>query len=163
MALHLAGFYKTVVQRFVRGLWRIPHLPAPKQVQIVRQHRKTQPLRFPELLCQVIRYFFCGTWQRIFPCLQGDTEVRCKSSGGIAGIQPSELRRQVDYVPGLSAAEAVEVVGVQLHAGCAVVMERTADHAAAIDRQAVSLCRYLRRGLSLDGFIYHVSSVSARN
>ena len=153
MALHLTGFHKTAVQRLVRGLWRIPHLPVPKQVQIVRQHRKTQPLRFSELLCQMARYFFCVKWWRIFPGLQGDAEVRRKPPGGVAGIQPCELRRQVDHVPGLSAAEAMEVVGVQLHAGCAVVMERTAGHAAAIDRQAVSLCCHLRRDLPLDGFV----------
>ena len=63
------------------------------------------------------------------------------------------LRRQVDHVPGLSATEAVKVVGVQLHAGCTVVMERAAGHAAAIDRQVVSLCRHLRRDSPLDGFI----------
>nr|DAP97401.1 MAG TPA: hypothetical protein [Caudoviricetes sp.] len=153
MALHLTGFHKTVVQRLVRGIWRTPHLPTPKQMQIVRQHRKTQPLRFPELPCQVVRYFFCWAWRCIFPGLHRDAEVRRKPPGGVTGILSGELRRQVDHVPGLSATEAVKVVGVQLHAGCTVVMERAAGHAAAIDRQVVSLCRHLRRDSPLDGFI----------
>ena len=67
---------------------------------------------------------------------------------------PDVLNRMEDGIAAAcAAAEAVKVVGVQLHVWCTVVMERTAGHAAAIDRQTVSLCRHLRRDPPLDGFI----------
>lgn len=152
-ALHLTGFHKTVIQRVILRFRCVFFLPISEQVQIVRKHRKTQPLQVTELLCLVVRYFFCRTRRCVTSGLQEDAEVRRKSSGCIAGIKPGELRRQVEHVPGLPAAEAVEVVGVHLHARCAVIVERAAGHATAIDRQIVPLRRHLRRDLPLDGFI----------
>ena len=61
--------------------------------------------------------------------------------GGLFGGQIVEPRCEVDHIAGGSAAEAVEVFLVQLHAGIFVIVEGTAGHAAASHRDAVMLRR----------------------
>ena len=51
-----------------------------------------------------------------------------------------------------SAAEAVEVILVQLHAGRAVGVEGAADHVPLPNRQSVPLCRHARGDGGLHGF-----------
>ena len=46
----VTGFYEPCVNRLVRRLRRIPHLPAPQDAGVIGQNRKAQPLVFYELL-----------------------------------------------------------------------------------------------------------------
>ena len=47
----VTGFCKPGVNRLIRRLRRIPHLPVPQHTGVISQNRKAQPLVFHELLC----------------------------------------------------------------------------------------------------------------
>ena len=55
----------------------------------------------------------------------------------VIAAQVEQLCHKVDHVTSCPAAEAVEVILVQLHAGCAVIVEWTADHVATFYFQSI--------------------------
>ncbi len=59
------------------------------------------------------------------------------SSQSLPGVQVKQLGGEVDGIAVGSASETVIVGFVQLHAGVAVRMERTAHHAMAVGLHAV--------------------------
>jgi len=84
--------------------------------------------------------------QRIFCFPQ-----RCRSRG-LVRVDPKVIRQllrrlivaqieqpcyKIDHITGSPAAKAVEVVLVQLHAGCTVIVEGATGHVAAPDLQTV--------------------------
>ena len=66
-------------------------------------------------------------------------EVVYQLLGGLPGVQVKQLGGEVDGISIGSAAKAVIIGVVQLHAGVAVGMERTAHHAMAVGLHAVHL------------------------
>ena len=62
--------------------------------------------------------------------------------GGLPGGQIVEPDSKIDHIAGGSAAEAVEIFLVQLHAGIFVIVERAAGHAAPIDLDPIHLCGF---------------------
>jgi len=60
-------------------------------------------------------------------------------AGGLPGVQVEQLGGEVDGIAVGSTAKAVIIGVVQLHAGVAVGMERTAHHAMAVGLHAVHL------------------------
>ena len=60
---------------------------------------------------------------------------------------------KVDYIPLGSAAEAEEIILVQLQARMPVVVERAASHTIAVDIQPVVFCGLLYADCRLDDFI----------
>ena len=69
--------------------------------------------------------------------LLGNAKILCQFLGSFRWRQVKKPRHKVDHISVGSAAKAVEVVLIQLHAGRAVSVEGTADHIAAPDFQAV--------------------------
>ena len=61
----VTGFHEPCVNRRVRRLRRIPHLPVPQYTGVIRQNRKAQPLVFHELLC------FCSDMLCVDRCCAG--------------------------------------------------------------------------------------------
>ena len=64
-------------------------------------------------------------------------EVIYQLLGGLPGVQVEQFGGEVDGIAVGSAAKAIIIVVVQLHAGVAVGMERTAHHAMAVGLHAV--------------------------
>ena len=62
--------------------------------------------------------------------------------GGLFGGQIVEPCGEVDHIAGGSAAKAVEIFLVQLHAGIFVIVERATGHTAPIDLDPIHLCRF---------------------
>ena len=66
-------------------------------------------------------------------------EVIYQLLGGLPGAQVEQLGGEVDGIAVGSTAKAIIIGVVQLHAGVAVGMERTAHHAMAVGLHAVHL------------------------
>ena len=66
-------------------------------------------------------------------------EVVHQLLGGLPGVQVEQLGGEVDGISVGSTAKAIIIGVVQLHAGVAVGMERTAHHAMAVGLHAVHL------------------------
>ena len=64
--------------------------------------------------------------------LTQDRSVTCELLGDLPGVQVKQLGGEVDGVSVGSTAKAIIIGVVQLHAGVAVGMERTAHHAMAV-------------------------------
>ncbi len=64
-------------------------------------------------------------------------EVVCELLSGLPGVQVKQLGGEVDGIAVGSTAKAIIIGVVQLHAGVAVGMERTAHHAMAVWLHAV--------------------------
>ena len=111
MAMHLAGFHKTVIQSIFRRLGSIAHFPILQKMQIIRQHPETQHFILPELAdirtLRLDHSYDSGRF-RVNPKVRSQL-LRCFITAQIK--QPSH---KVDYIPLGSAAEAIEVVLVQL-------------------------------------------------
>ncbi len=71
--------------------------------------------------------------------------------GGLLGGQIVEPRSEVDHIAGGSAAEAVEIFLVQLHAGIFVIVERAAGHAAPLTSIPYIFCGFPDGDGLLDG------------
>ena len=59
--------------------------------------------------------------------------------GGLFGGQIVEPRCEVNHIAGGSAAKAIKIFLVQLHAGIFVIVEGTTGHAAPVDLDSVHL------------------------
>ena len=84
-------------------------------------------------------------------------------AGGLPGVQVEQLGGEVDGISVGSTAKAVIIGVVQLHAGVAVRMERTAHHAMAVGLHAVHLSHLPNGDGGLDSLIQaqgHSSFVS---
>jgi len=133
---HMTRFHKTVVQFVLRRLRRILGFPSFQQVQIIAQHPLTVHLIVTESPRQRI-----GLVQR-HRCrglVLVDAEIIGQLLCGLVAAQAEQPRHKVDHIPCSPAAEAVEVILVQLHAGMPVIMEGAADHVAPVDLAAVVL------------------------
>ena len=71
--------------------------------------------------------------------VRAKSEVMCELLGGLPGVQIEQFGGEVDGIAVGSTAKAVIIGVVQLHAGVAVRMERTAHHAMAVGLHAVHL------------------------
>ena len=90
-------------------------------------------------------------------------EVIYQLLGGLPGVQVEQLGGEVDGISIGPAAKAVIIGVVQLHAGVAVRMERTAHHAMAVGSHAVHLSHLPNGDGGLDSLIQaqgHFSFVS---
>src|SRR5699024_11341584 len=71
--------------------------------------------------------------------------------GGLLGGQIVEPGGEVDHIAGGSAAEAVEVFLIQLHAGIFVIVEGATGHAVPVDLDPIHLRRFPDGDGLLDG------------
>jgi hypothetical protein len=150
MAVHLAGFHKTVIQSIFRCLGSIAHFPIFQQMQIIRQHPEAQHFILPELTdIGTLRLdHSCGSGRfRVKPEVQSQL-LRCFITAQIE--QPCH---KVDHIPFGSAAEAEKIVLIQLQARMPVVVERAASHAVVAHFQPVVFGGLLDADCRLDGFI----------
>ena len=124
-----------VIKSIIRRFGRVLHLPMRQKMQIIAQYPLTMQRLILERLCQ-----------RIFRFPQ-----RCRSRG-LVRVNPKVIRQlfrcvivaqieqlchKVDHVTSCPAPEAIEVILIQLHTGCTVIVEGTADHVATIYSQSV--------------------------
>jgi hypothetical protein len=70
------------------------------------------------------------SWRRIAGFLIGNAEVLRKSDRSFPFPQSMQQSGKVDHIPGSPATEAVKAA-VHFHAGRAVIVEWTADHAVS--------------------------------
>ena len=92
------------------------------------------------------RQFGNDGWPSLgLPCLQAlipHPKILRQLLGGSFGGEVEQLAHKVDHIPVLLTAEAVEPL-IHFHAGCSVIMERTAGHAVPLDLDPVMLrCGY---------------------
>ena len=150
MAVHLAGFHKTVIIRLVRCLWCIAHFPILQQMQIIRQHPETQHFILPELTD-------IGTLWLDHSCGSGRFRVKPKVRSQLLHCfmvtQIEQLCHKVDHVSLGSATEAEEIIFIQLQARMPVIVEWAASHTAAVDFQPIVLGSLLHADRRLDVFI----------
>ena len=159
--LMLEGFFKPWVMRFFRGGRLVALLPVVQQVEIISQHPQTVGDVCPLLVCQAAlgrqSDGIGGRLVRVKP------EVVYQLLGGLPWVQVEQLGGEVDGISVGSAAKAVIIGVVQLHAGVAVRMERTAHHAMAVGLHAVHLSHLPNGDGELDSLIQaqgHSSFVS---
>lgn len=81
-----------------------------------------------------------------------DPEIRGEFPRGLIEADTEEFCREVDDVAVRAAAEAVEVIAVELQAGFVVVVKRAFCHAVSADRQAVPFGGLPRRYGAFDAF-----------
>ena len=136
--------------------------PVVQQVEIIGQH----PQAVGDVCPLLVRQATLGRRQgdgiggrlvRVKP------EVTCELLGGLPGVQVKQLGGEVDGISIGSTAKAIIIVVVQLHAGVAVGMERTAHHAMAVGFHAVHLSHLPNGDGGLDSLIQaqgHSSFVS---
>jgi len=119
-------------------------------MQIIRQHPETQHFILPELtdIGTLWLDHSCGSGRfRVKP------EVRSQLLRCFITAQIEQSCHKVDYIPLGSAAEAEEIILVQLQARMPVVVERAASHTIAVDIQPVVFCGLLYADCRLDDFI----------
>ena len=135
---HVEGFHEPLVQRFFRAGGLVALLPVVQQVKIIGQHPQAVGDVCPLLVCQATlgRRQSDGIGGRL---IRVKPEVTCELLGGLPGVQVEQLGGEVDGISVGSTAEAIIIGVVQLHAGVAVRMERTAHHAMAVGLHAVHL------------------------
>ena len=78
-------------------------------------------------------------------------KILCQQNCGFLAADPAKPGNEVNHVPGGTAAEAV-IPAIQLHAGCAVIVERAAAHSVPLHPNAVSLRSLPGGHRLLDGF-----------
>ena len=85
--------------------------------------------------------------------LGADAEVLRQSLRRFEVAEIKQLCHKVDHISFGSAAEAIEIVLVQLQAGMPVIVERTASHTVSVDPQPVVFGSLSDWDSRLDGFI----------
>ena len=135
---HVEGFHEPLVQRFFRAGGFVALLPVMQQVKIIGQYPQAVGDVCPLLVRQAAlgRRQSDGIGGRL---VRVKPEVVYQLLGGLPGVQVEQLGGKVDGVAVGSAASAVIIGVVQLHAGVAVGMEGTAHHAMAVGLHAVHL------------------------
>ena len=135
---HVEGFFKPWVMRLLRGGGLVALLPIVQQVKIIGQHPQAVGDVCPLLVCQAAlgQQQSDGIGGRL---LRVKPEIVCELLGGLPGVQVEQFGGEVDGIAVGSTAKALIIVVVQLHAGVAVGMERTAHHAMAVGLHAVHL------------------------
>ena len=124
-----------IVNRIVWRLRRTLDLPVFQQMQIAAQHPLAVEAVPPEGLRQRVLRFLQR--RRCRGLVRADTEVISQLLCGLAAAQAEQPRHKVNHIASGSAAEAIEVICVQLHAGVAVLVERAAHHTATANLTAV--------------------------
>ena len=120
----VTGFHEPCMNRLVRRLRRIPHLPVPQCTGIIRQNRKAQPIVFHELLC----FCFLSALFKNFLCrwsVRVNAEVCRKPLGGFVKRQTKKVGGKVDHVSVCAAGKAIIVIVCHEQAGVPVVVKRT--------------------------------------
>ena len=79
-----------------------------------------------------------------------ESEVLGQLPGCLEAAETKQLGGKVNDIAGGTAAEAVIIGVIQLHAGGMILVERAASHPSSSDRQAVQGCGLL----DSDGFLY---------
>ena len=104
-------------------------------MQIIAQYPLTMQRLILERLCQRI---FCFPQRcRSRGLVRVDPKVIRQLFRCVKAAQVEQLCHKVDHVTSCPTAKAVKVILVQLHAGCTVIVEGTADHAATFYFQSI--------------------------
>ena len=158
---HVEGFHEPLVQRFFRAGGLVTLSPVVQQVEIIGQHPQAVGDVCPLLVRQAtLGRQGDGIGRRL---IRVKPEVVYQLLGGLPGVQVEQLGGEVDGISVGSTAKAVIIGVVQLHAGVAVGMERTAHHAMAVGLHAVHLSHLPNGDGGLDSLIQaqgHFSFVS---
>lgn len=141
----MAGLRIARVDGILRRLRRTMRLPVLQDLQVIPQH--TEAAAFQLRLRLAALQFRQNGW-----LLLDNAEVCRQLLGGLCRWEVKKLRSQCDNIAVRSAAEAVEVLLVQLHAGRAVIVEGTADHVPLPNRQSVPLRCHARSDGGFHGF-----------
>ena len=156
------GFFKPWVMRLLRGGRLITLSPVMQQVKIIGQYPQAVGDVCPLLICQATlgRQQGDGIGGRL---VRVKPEVVYQLLGGLPGVQVAQFGGEVDGISVGPTAKTVILGVVQLHAGVAVRMERTAHHAMAVGLHAVHLSHLSNGDGGLDSLIQaqgHSSFVS---
>ena len=135
---HVEGFHEPLVQRFFRAGGLVTLSPVVQQVEIIGQHPQAVGDVCPLLICQATlgRQQGDGIGGRL---VRVKPEVVCELLCGLPWVQVEQFGGEVDGISVGPTAKTVILGVVQLHAGVAVRMERTAHHAMAVGLHAVHL------------------------
>ena len=99
------------------------------------------------LIILFLGILFLWLTRLICAALIQNSKILCQQNCGFLAADSAKPGNEVDYVPGSTAAKSV-IPAIQLHAGCAVIVERAATHSVSFHPDAVSL-RSLPGGHSL--------------
>ena len=135
----VTGFHEPCMNRLVRRLRRIPHLPVPQYTGVIRQNRKAQPLVFHELLC-FCSDMLCVERRCAGRIVRTKVKVCCQTLRRLIEQQAEQLCGKVDHISMLPAGEAIIVIVRHIQAGMPVIVERAACHTVMVDLHAVPLC-----------------------
>src|SRR5699024_10531936 len=149
IVLFLNCLHEPGVWSFLRCFGRIVRFPLSEQMIVVSQDTKGMVPVLLELLC-------LGFLSDIAPPGRGlavisQAKILGQLLSGLLGGQVVEPGGKVDHVAGGPAAEAVEIVLVQLHAGIFVIVEGATGHAAPVDLDPIHLRRFPDGDRLLDG------------
>ena len=150
------------MNRRVRRLRRIPHLPVPQHTGVIGQNRKAQPLVFHELLC------FCLDMLCVECCCAGrlvraEMKICHQLPRRIIGRKLKQPAYKVDHISVFPAGEAIIVIVRHIQAGVPVVVKGAEGFAVSVHIDPVQLCRLPQ----IDIFFYdfkntHDTSISAQ-
>lgn len=112
MAVHLAGFHKTVIPFVVRCLGCVLQFPIFQNMQIIRQHTEAKHFILPEL--SDIGAFGLAGYPHSLSRLGANTEVSRQFLCRLVAAEIKQPCHKVDHIPLGSAAEAEEIVLIQL-------------------------------------------------
>ena len=137
IVLSLDCFHKPGVWIFLRCFGCIVRFPLAEQVKVVGQN----PKGMVPVLLEFLGLRFLPD---ITPPGRGLTvisqaKILGQLLGGLFGGQIVEPRCEVNHIAGGSAAKAIKIFLVQLHAGIFVIVEGTTGHAAPVDLDSVHL------------------------
>ena len=142
---HMTGLHIARVDGVLRRLRCTICLPVPQNLQVIPQHAEAAAF-------QLRLQFAALQLRQNGRLLPGDAEICRQLFRRVIAAQAEQPCRKVDHIASCPAAEAVEVILVQLRAGRAVIVKRAADHVPLPDRQSVPLRRHARMNGGLHGF-----------
>ena len=141
-SLHRLG--KAGMDGIFRLLRTIPQLPDAKMPQIFPQNTNAEPLPVPGRLCMV--------GERKQFCFRVNSKVGFQFLRGGVGRKPKETGGEVDDISAGTAAEAEEIILIQLHAWMPVLVEWAAGHAVSQYPQSVGFGSLPQWDSCLNGF-----------
>ena len=124
-----------VIKSIIRRFGRVLHLPMRQKMQIIAQYPLTMQRLILERLCQ--RIFRLSQRCRSWGLVRVDSKVIRQLLRRVIAAQVEQPCHKVDHIAVGPAAEAVEVILIQLHTGCMVGVEGAADHVATVYFQSV--------------------------
>src|SRR5699024_7696289 len=132
---HLAGFHKPIIQIIFRSLRCVLYLPAFQKMQIIAQYPQAAHFLLP--VCFQQGTFRFGQGDCRWWLVRVNPEVMSQLFSRLVVAQIKQPRHKVNHITGYSAAGAVKIPFVQLHAGVPVIVKGTASHTVSIDLQPI--------------------------